>query len=238
MPLPVVIPAAGLGSRLGALTRDCPKELLTLGGQPVLHGAGLELEAAGITDAVVVTSPSKPGIDAWARAHDLRTVVQPAPLGVFDAVARARIEAPRFVVLFPDFVHLPDQTALRTLLVAAEAVPAEASVYGIVRRAAAHAVRMGPAAHVSGVGDGLVQIARVGPAQPTGLHTTFAELRGTAHSRRLAGGDDGITDLLQGLADDGLLYGVELPGTILDIGIPAGYADAAQRFAHGARWRR
>ncbi|MDH3346912.1 MAG: nucleotidyltransferase family protein [Desulfobulbaceae bacterium] len=34
---PVVLMAGGLGSRLGSLTKDCPKPLLPIGGQPVLQ---------------------------------------------------------------------------------------------------------------------------------------------------------------------------------------------------------
>jgi len=238
-----VIPAAGLGSRLGALTRDCPKELLPIGGRPALHSALLELEAAGVEQAVIVTSPRKPRIGEWVRANapHVQIAVQPEPLGVFDAVERARslLATDRFVVLFPDYVHLPDQTALATLLGAVEELPSEASAYPLVRRAAQHDGRLGPTASVTGrrVG-GLLRIETVGGMRPTGLHTVFAELRGTEHSRRLAGGDEGIGSLLQGLADDGLLFGVELPGDVLDIGVPGGHADAVARFADGrAAWR-
>ena len=241
--VPVVIPAAGLGSRLGAITADCPKELLPIGGQPALHGVLLELAAAGVEQAVLVTSPRKPRIGEWARAHApaMQIVAQPEPLGVFDAVERARavLGADRFVVLFPDYLHLPDQRALATLLAALDGLPPEASAYPLVRRGPQHAGLLGPTASVITEGSGAwLRIASVGAAQARGLHTVFAELRGTEHSRRLAGGDEGIGSLLQGLARDGLLYGVELPGEVLDIGIPGGHADAVARFADGrAAWR-
>ncbi len=241
---PVVIPAAGLGSRLGPLTTDCPKELLLLGGRPALHGALLELEAAGGEQTVVVTSPRKPRIGEWVRANAPRVqiAVQPEPLGVFDAVERARelLATDRFLVLFPDYVHLPDQTAVATFLRRIHELPPEASAYPLVRRGPQHAGRLGPTASVTGtVQGGLLRIEAVGGVRDSGLHTAFAELRGTEHSRRLAGGDEGIGSLLQGLADDGLLFGVELPGEVLDIGVPGGHADAVARFADGrASWRR
>lgn len=237
--LPVVVPAAGLGSRLGPLTEKHAKELLPLGGQPVLHGARLELDAAGIQDVVVVSSPRKPAVGAWASARGYRVVEQPEPRGVFDAVARADLQTDRFVVLFPDFVHLPDQTALRTILERSAELPPEATVYGLLDKTPASATRLGPSAAVQGESrGGVVQIERVGSATTVGPHTCFAELRGTEHSRRLQGGDDGIAALLQGLADDGLLFGVPLPGDVLDVGIPAGYADAVARFEDArAAWR-
>ena len=236
MSLPVVIPAAGLGSRLGALTAGRPKELLSLGGEPLLHGAILELDAAGVTDAVVVTSPGKPGIAAFLaeRAPWVRVVEQPAPTGVFDAVERGRaaLGCDRFVVLFPDFVHLPDQGALRQLLAAAADLVRDCSAYCVVERAPG---RMGPTAAVQLEGG---RITRVGPCADRGQHTAFAELRGTEHTRRIGAGDGSILDLLAGLAADGLLGGVPIRGEVLDVGIPAGHADAVARFADGrARWR-
>ena len=242
-PLPIVIPAAGLGSRLGPLTQACAKELLSIGGKPALHGARLELAAARIEQAVIVTSPAKPQIGRWVRAQApwLEIVEQPEPLGVFDAVERGRsvLGADRFVVLFPDYVHLPDQRALAVFLEHVTDLPPEASAYPLLRRGPQDAERLGPTASV--VADshgGLLRIGSVGAARPTGLHTVFAELRGTEHSRRLAGGDEGIGALLEGLARDGLLFGVELPGQVLDIGVPGGHADAVARFADGrARWR-
>ncbi len=238
---PVVIPAAGLGSRLGDLTRDCPKELLPLAGRPVLHGAVLELEAAGVTDAVVVTSPSKPGIAAWVAEHApwIAVVQQPEPLGVFDAVERARavLGVERLVVLFPDYVALPDQRGLAALLDGVAGLPAEASAYGLHRRRSNSC--LGPSASVGTepAGDCL-RIASVEGAKPDGLHTALAELRGTEHTRRIAGGDGGIMELLSGLARERLLFGVELPGDLIDIGTLPGHADAVRRFEDGrAAWR-
>lgn len=238
-----MIPAAGLGSRLGPLTRSCPKELLELGGQPALRGVVLELEAAGVEHAVVVTSPRKPRIAEWLGAHApwIGVVLQPEPRGVFDAVERGRaaLSAERLVVLFPDSIHLPDQTGLATLLRFAAGLPPEASAYPLQRRGPQHAHRLGPTASVVAVEQGSVtRIESVGPVRSSGLHTALAELRGTEHTARAAGGDEGIGALLQGLARDGLLFGVELPGDVLDVGVPGGYADAVERFADGrARWR-
>ncbi|MBV9100431.1 MAG: NTP transferase domain-containing protein [Candidatus Dormibacteraeota bacterium] len=63
--LPVVIPAAGLGSRFLPLTRVMPKELLPLGGWPLIHHALLEVDRAGLRDVVVVISPRKGAIRSY-----------------------------------------------------------------------------------------------------------------------------------------------------------------------------
>ncbi|MFG2333416.1 UTP--glucose-1-phosphate uridylyltransferase [Streptomyces sp. NPDC048604] len=54
-----VIPAAGLGTRLFPLTRATPKEMLPVGGQPVIEHTIRELVASGIDEITVVISGNK-----------------------------------------------------------------------------------------------------------------------------------------------------------------------------------
>ncbi|MEU1268860.1 sugar phosphate nucleotidyltransferase [Streptomyces sp. NPDC005799] len=49
-----VVPAAGLGSRLLPLTKAMPKQMLPIGGRPVIEHTVRELVASGITDITVV----------------------------------------------------------------------------------------------------------------------------------------------------------------------------------------
>jgi L-glutamine-phosphate cytidylyltransferase len=51
----VIIPAAGVGSRLRPLTADRPKGIVELAGRPLLCHTLAQLHAAGVRDAVVVT---------------------------------------------------------------------------------------------------------------------------------------------------------------------------------------
>ncbi len=57
-----VIPVAGHGTRLLPLTKSIPKELLPLGGKPVLQHVVEELQAAGLRELTMVTSKSKDAI--------------------------------------------------------------------------------------------------------------------------------------------------------------------------------
>ena len=57
----VVIPAAGLGTRLRPLSLGCPKELLPLGDYPALTACLLEAEAAGLARRRG-EQPGKPGL--------------------------------------------------------------------------------------------------------------------------------------------------------------------------------
>lgn len=86
-----------------------PKELLPLGGKPVLGHALAEASRAGFESAVVVVSPSKGQIRDYLDSADLPlpvvTAEQPEPLGVGDAVLRCWDGEP-IGVLLPDDVVL------------------------------------------------------------------------------------------------------------------------------------
>ena len=231
----LIIPAAGRGTRLAPLTDACPKELLPLAGRPILDAALLEAANAGIPDVTLIVSPVKPQLRTWARGR-LTLAIQPEPRGSLDAIARAH-PAPPYAVLFPDYVHAEGQRALASLCVAAAARP-DATWFGVIQLTEPD--RMGSTARVDLDPDGritAVHTTRVGPA----WHTAFAEIRGAEHDRRIQAGpldDDRVLTILRGLAAEGLLYGHPLPGTILDVGIRAGYADAQARFADGRGWWR
>ena len=105
----VVIPAAGLGTRLRPITGGSPKEMLLLGGRPLIWHALREARSAGFTTAVVVVSQGKQELIEYLGSDDLPmkvvVVMQPTPAGVGDAVlcAAELAEAP-FGVLLPDDV--------------------------------------------------------------------------------------------------------------------------------------
>ena len=60
-----VIPAAGLGTRFLPATKAVPKELLPIGDTPLLQLVIDEALGAGVDHIVVVSSRSKPGIEAY-----------------------------------------------------------------------------------------------------------------------------------------------------------------------------
>jgi UTP--glucose-1-phosphate uridylyltransferase len=114
----VVIPAAGLGTRFSGHNVTVPKELLPLGGRPVLDHALAEAARAGFEAAVVVLSPAKHQIARFLSESDLplpvETVVQPTPLGVGDAVLRCWKNEP-VAVLLPDDVVLETEHWVRLI---------------------------------------------------------------------------------------------------------------------------
>ncbi len=63
-----VIVAGGLGTRLGPATRDVPKPMLPLGGQPLLHHQIEQFRRAGIERVVILAGHLGETIEPWARA--------------------------------------------------------------------------------------------------------------------------------------------------------------------------
>ena len=58
-----VVPVAGLGTRLLPATKSQPKEMLPVGGKPVVQHVVEELAAAGIERIVFVTGRGKGAIE-------------------------------------------------------------------------------------------------------------------------------------------------------------------------------
>lgn len=125
-----VIPAAGMGTRFLPATKAVPKELLPIGDTPLLQIVIDEALGAGIDHIVVVSSKSKPGIEAYFHqspdviaalekqgrselAERIRSigsdwqatvVYQDEPLGLGHAVgcARQAVGDQPFAVMLPD----------------------------------------------------------------------------------------------------------------------------------------
>ena len=247
----LVVPAAGLGSRLLPLTAAVPKELLPLVDRPALDYLLEEAAQAGVTDLVVITRSSKRGIEEYlsqtAPGHPgarmrIRFVHQEAPLGLGHAVLLA---APliadadaTFAVALPDDILcggccLADMVAVseRTgrAVVAVRRVPLnEASRYGIVA-----ASQTAPGLHE--VWD---LVEKPAPADaPSDLavvgryvlpHAIFGLLERLAPGR---GGEIQLTDALRQLARLHPLLAYEFPGRVLDIGGHSGYLQATVELA-------
>lgn len=140
----VLVPAAGLGTRMLPATKAVPKELLTLVDRPIIQYGVEEAVQSGVRRVVLVTNQGntltashfapapvleaelaargKPDLLATVRAltalADVTTVHQPEPLGLGHAVLCGRDavgDAP-FAVMLPDDIIDADPPALGQML--------------------------------------------------------------------------------------------------------------------------
>jgi len=257
-----IIPAAGLGTRLYPLTLGTAKELLPLGRHPALVACLLEAAAAEVRELCVVSSPEKEGLGrflsryAMPAAFAVRIALQPEPAGVLDAVERGLSAAAAMetavAVLFPDLVHLPDQTALAQLCAAHAACGG--AVFGLriaapgepLASSAAVRLRETPEQLAEARASGRpLRIFGVGPATGAAgeILTTFGQIHTpslgaaiAAHCRPSVEGplqDARFVMALDALAAAGGLFGVLLSGEVLDLGSLPGYLAASGRFLSG-----
>jgi glucose-1-phosphate thymidylyltransferase len=104
----VILPVAGLGSRLRPLTWSRPKPLLGLAGKPILEHVLDEVMPLQPEKLVFITGYLGDQVEVWARANydmPLAFVEQPEMRGQTDAILRVREHATSDgLILFPDMV--------------------------------------------------------------------------------------------------------------------------------------
>jgi len=128
--IPLIIPAAGLGTRLFPITWAVPKELLPINNKPALHYVLHEAYQAGIKKVICITSERKESLISYltytnsqedvllghkelnrlAELHTLNThfeyifKLQEKPLGVGHAILLAEdsITSDYFCIAYPD----------------------------------------------------------------------------------------------------------------------------------------
>ena len=134
-----VIPTAGLGTRLRPLTNYTPKELLPVGGKPMIQHILEMYVAAGICEFCIIVSPEKPQLKDFITGNwtpsaipfekDVRFykqleqcrivfVTQSEARGVADAVGLAKdfVGGEPFVCIMPDCLLFSDRPHAQQLL--------------------------------------------------------------------------------------------------------------------------
>jgi glucose-1-phosphate thymidylyltransferase len=115
----VIIPVAGLGTRLRPHTWSKPKPLVTVAGKPILGHVLDRLVRLPLETVVFVTGYLGEQIEEYVRSHyrfDARFVEQPEPLGQSHAVIQAKgLLAGPALIVFPDLIFEADLDALLSL---------------------------------------------------------------------------------------------------------------------------
>ena len=122
-----IIPAAGLGTRMRSLAGDLPKELLEIGGKPLIAHAVEGIARSGIAQVAVVVNPAKDDIRQVLLGRypggrlgpcEFIFITQGRPLGVADAISRCRdfIEDEPFALVMPDNILMEGPPVIGQLL--------------------------------------------------------------------------------------------------------------------------
>jgi UTP--glucose-1-phosphate uridylyltransferase len=118
-----VIPAAGLGTRLGSLSAITPKELLPLVDKPSLQWVLDEASESGITDVCLIISPSKNDLIqkflvSYATNLNVHLIMQRRPGGLGHAILAAErwVGNDPFVVMLPDDFMLGENSVSKMML--------------------------------------------------------------------------------------------------------------------------
>ena len=255
-----IIPCGGKGTRMLAISRGLAKELVPIAGEPVLAHVLRECAQSGIDHALVVVSPEKQTVVAFAKSvagamgmpARIDTAVQMQPKGLADAVRVGR----SFASNEPVAVALPDNLFIDTTQPAvAQVIETYArehvNVVGLTEITAEIAASRGPTPIYPGtrMGDEFL-IASI-PSK--GAHGSTFDL-GSAQSAMTGVGRYVFTPAAFGIIDQvertlepgrelddipvmqvmlarGELRGRVLHGTFLDVGLPEGFREASERLA-------
>lgn len=115
----VILPVAGLGTRLRPQTWSKPKPLVGLAGKPMLAHVLDRVMPVGPDQLIFITGFLGKQIEDWARAqYDLPMafVEQPEMLGQTDAIIRTRDHVHNdALILFPDMIFEADFSSLKSI---------------------------------------------------------------------------------------------------------------------------
>jgi UTP--glucose-1-phosphate uridylyltransferase len=244
---------------MAALTGGGAKELLPLGGVPLVLRVMQECAASGIDEVLIVSAPGKDDLvrvvrDAAGHTGMPRTVevvIQNDPHGLADAIRLGRDFAggDPLAVALPDNLFVADIPALAQLI-AVHCVTAK-NIVAIVEVAASERDRFGPTAIYPGRVDGdeyvIERIPDKGPSGST-FNTDGKPSAFTGVGRYVlvpsvfdvidevegglgAGKELDDVPVMQRLLAAGQLTGCLIRGELLDVGIPAGFEGASRRVA-------
>lgn len=220
-----VILCGGLGSRLGALTRETPKPLLPVQGRPFLEILMQEVSRYGVTRFLLLAAFQSEQIETFAREVGARlgrdiavkVSVEPERAGTGGALVHALpVLDERFYLFNGDSLLDTPLDALARLMDRPDAVAA---------LALRHLDTAGRYGQVKRDGDRIISFGEKGdPKAPAwingGVYVLSRDLVG-----RLSAASSLEDDLLTPLAEEGGgIYGLETDGFFLDIGVPEDFA--------------
>lgn len=246
----LIIPAAGLGTRMRSVNPQLPKELLPLGGKPAIQYAIEEGIDTGAEKIIVIISPQKKILRQWLSKlpTHIDYVYQQKPRGEADAIALAEslAQGHDLGIIYPDNLYLPAPGGLKRLLAAYAKTGVDVLALTPVSRFNSALVGNSGRVDLRRQCVDRYRILRFHPKATgyfrprfdvelrtcglmvTGPHLFNSIRRAREYWRQGEFTDEPVRRLL--LQERGLL-GVRLPGMVHDIGNPRGYAYCSKQLS-------
>lgn len=231
-----------------------PKELLPIGLRPMIEFAVTEAISAGLQEVFLVISPDKALIPKYFALRQeegefpgvrFRTVIQPGPLGLADAIERCRgeLEGEPFGLLLPDNVSLAPEYEFSSLLRAHQTFGQD--VVGVIELQQRDSGRWGNAGRIDcdeldertvrirRLYDKEKEALRIGPGirllRTCGRYVCHSDIFSFFDEVRpgVSGEFDEVPVYQEVVRRRGLI-GVRIPMPLLDVGNPSGYLAAQQ----------
>jgi len=130
-----IIPVAGLGTRMEFLTQGLPKEMLPIGGRPMISYAIQEVLLSGLEEVYIIINSRKDTLRRYLESEEVKRDIQrghaqhipplrltfidqPTSAGSGDAIYRTRelIGDESFALMMPDFIFFGDTPAFGQLI--------------------------------------------------------------------------------------------------------------------------
>lgn len=231
----IIIPAAGKGTRMQAITQGGAKEMVPLGSQPAIEAILTEARTVS-DDIVVVSAERKTDLNHYLAARGVSIKFQADARGLADAILRVEFR-PEVAVLLPD-AWFPQESPLPRManlvgmgidaVLAVETVPDDqVSQYGIAEindRGAITRLVEKPQPSETASRYAVAGRYAFGPA----FLSFFGEY---ATERPDQPGEFGLTEVIQAAIEAGLdvkAVALQTDQPRIDIGDPAGYRAARQ----------
>lgn len=235
-----VIPAAGLGTRLGALSAILPKELIPLVNKPSLHWILDEAAEAGISEVCLVISPAKSELmykflSTYTTTLKIDIIMQRYARGLGHAVLAAErwVGGEPFAVILPDdyllgenateqLMDIHHKTGMSVFAVS-ETPEEELSQYGV--------------AQIKVMPDGLLHVLDIVEKPRPGTAPSNLSVVGRYvlaptiweylhHEAMTSTGEIQLTSALQSLAHEARVTAFKSRGERHDLGNPRGWLKA------------
>jgi UTP--glucose-1-phosphate uridylyltransferase len=247
----LIIPAAGLGTRMKQISPDLPKEMLPIGNKPAIQYAVEEGISAGIKNIIVVINQQKEEIRKFLETQyvdanratgsiSFTFLYQKEPLGESDAIGYAKdiVGNNAVAVIYPDNLYLPAPGALKTLIPVYIKCEKDVLALSQVRPDIALTISNAGRVDIAPLNEGLFNIRKFipkgdghfiprfkGELRACGIYISGPYLFDHIEITRGTVSTGEFTDYpvrLSIIKDRGMV-GCLLPGTVFDIGNPKGY---------------